>query len=218
MLAMRTVPSMLLFIFNSANNWSILIRMKPLVPCRCTEICKYEEAFLAGLWSNEPHTRYAPSAFHTPLNYCRRTSSQQSSIWSSTHPGFYGGGQDLAESEKVLRAALDSGITLINTADFYTGVAEGDEVSSLPTRPLERSMYLQSSEQVQRSPFHGQQIAASCMQVHQISKPTFDHLPPDGWVYVINVNISSFFAGECQYKADRYLHPLPSCIPFRMWP
>jgi len=47
----------------------------------------------------------------------------------SLTPGFYGSGQDLVESEKVLRAALDSGITLINTADFYTGVAEGEDVS-----------------------------------------------------------------------------------------
>jgi len=48
----------------------------------------------------------------------------------SLTPGFYGSGQDLVESEKVLRAALDSGITLINTADFYTGVAEGEDVSA----------------------------------------------------------------------------------------
>jgi len=47
----------------------------------------------------------------------------------SLTPGFLGGGQDPAVSEKVLRKALDSGITVLNTADFYTGWDEGDEVS-----------------------------------------------------------------------------------------
>ena len=45
--------------------------------------------------------------------------------------GFYGKAKDidLVESEKVLRAALDSGSTLLNTADFYTGFEPGAEVS-----------------------------------------------------------------------------------------
>ena len=45
--------------------------------------------------------------------------------------GFYGKTKDidLVESEKVLRAALDSGLTLLNTADFYTGFEPGAEVS-----------------------------------------------------------------------------------------
>ena len=30
----------------------------------------------------------------------------------------------------MLRRALDSGIRVLNTADFYTGLGEGDEVSS----------------------------------------------------------------------------------------
>ena len=30
----------------------------------------------------------------------------------------------------MLRKALDSGIRVLNTADFYTGLGEGDEVSS----------------------------------------------------------------------------------------
>ena len=45
--------------------------------------------------------------------------------------GFYGTSKDidLAESEKVLRAAIDAGMTLLNTADFYTGFGPGEEVS-----------------------------------------------------------------------------------------
>ena len=46
--------------------------------------------------------------------------------------GFYGTSKDidLAESEKVLRAAIDSGMTLLNTADFYTGFGPDEEVSA----------------------------------------------------------------------------------------
>ena len=35
----------------------------------------------------------------------------------------------MVESEKVLRAALDAGQTLLNTADFYTGFGPEDEIS-----------------------------------------------------------------------------------------
>lgn len=50
----------------------------------------------------------------------------------SLTPGFYGTSKDidLAESEKVLRAAIDSGMTLLNTADFYTGFGPDEEVSA----------------------------------------------------------------------------------------
>ena len=46
--------------------------------------------------------------------------------------GFYGSSKDIdmAESEKVLRAAINSGMTLLNTADFYTGFGPGEEVSA----------------------------------------------------------------------------------------
>lgn len=49
----------------------------------------------------------------------------------SLTPGFYGTSKDIdmAESEKVLRAAIDSGMTLANTADFYSTFEEGGEVS-----------------------------------------------------------------------------------------
>jgi aryl-alcohol dehydrogenase-like predicted oxidoreductase len=49
---------------------------------------------------------------------------------SCLFPGFFGSGQDPAVSEKVMRTALDKGITVLNTADFYTGQAAKEEVSS----------------------------------------------------------------------------------------
>ena len=72
------------------------------------------------------------------MRQCLRRTSFLSSIYSSTNAhnglnaGFYGTSKDidLAESEKVLRAALDSGMTLLNTADFYTGFGPEEEVSA----------------------------------------------------------------------------------------
>lgn len=41
----------------------------------------------------------------------------------SLSPGFFGSkGIDAMESEKTLRRALDLGITVLNTADFYGGL------------------------------------------------------------------------------------------------
>ena len=47
----------------------------------------------------------------------------------SAHAGFYGGSKenDFSESEAVLRKALESGSTLLSTADCYTGFAAGEE-------------------------------------------------------------------------------------------
>ena len=44
--------------------------------------------------------------------------------------GFYGGSKenDFSESEAVLRKALESGSTLLSTADCYTGFAAGEEL------------------------------------------------------------------------------------------
>ena len=60
---------------------------------------------------------------------CHHASAQPTKTMS--YAGFYGKTKDidLAESEKVLRAALDTGMRLVNTADFYTGFEAGDEVS-----------------------------------------------------------------------------------------
>ena len=72
------------------------------------------------------------------MRQCLRRTSFFSTLYSTTiahnwlTAGFYGTSKDidLAESEKVLRAALDSGMTLLNTADFYTGFGHGEEVSA----------------------------------------------------------------------------------------
>ena len=39
--------------------------------------------------------------------------------------GFYGDNVDVTETEKTLRKALDLGVTLLNTADFYTSMTSG---------------------------------------------------------------------------------------------
>lgn len=44
----------------------------------------------------------------------------------SLTPGMYGENVDVTETEKTLRKALDSGVTLINTADFYTSMSSGE--------------------------------------------------------------------------------------------
>ncbi len=65
----------------------------------------------------------------------------------SLSPGFYGGeeGIDAEEAEKTLRRALDLGITVLNTADFYGGGANLELIgkcSPLPDHPLlRRSMH-----------------------------------------------------------------------------
>lgn len=74
---------------------------------------------VAGTSNAAIHTMQAPN------------SRTQLSLSSRQLAGFYGSSKDIdmVESEKVMRAALDSGMTLLNTADFYTGFAPGEEVS-----------------------------------------------------------------------------------------
>ena len=49
----------------------------------------------------------------------------------SLTPGFYGDSMDQAETEKTLRKALDLGVTLLNTADFYTSTISGETYQNL---------------------------------------------------------------------------------------
>ena len=44
----------------------------------------------------------------------------------SLTPGFYGEDMDITETEKTLRKALDLGVTLLDTADFYTSMTSGE--------------------------------------------------------------------------------------------
>ena len=51
----------------------------------------------------------------------------------SLSPGFYGGeGIDAEEAERTLRRALDLGITVLNTADFYGGGANIELIGKRP--------------------------------------------------------------------------------------
>ena len=49
----------------------------------------------------------------------------------SLTPGFYGENVDTVESEKTIRKALDSSVTLLNTADFYTSMVSGETSQNL---------------------------------------------------------------------------------------
>ena len=44
----------------------------------------------------------------------------------SLTPGFLGEKVDQVESERALRVALDSGVTLLGCADFYTSMVTGE--------------------------------------------------------------------------------------------
>ncbi len=54
----------------------------------------------------------------------------------SLSPGFYGAkGIDAEEAERTLRRALDLGITVLNTADFYGGGANLELIGKCPPLP-----------------------------------------------------------------------------------
>ena len=44
----------------------------------------------------------------------------------SLTPGMYGEDMNVTETEKTLRRALDLGVTLLDTADFYTSMKSGE--------------------------------------------------------------------------------------------